>query len=353
MIAAASRRFIGRRTSGRSRRDAPTPRALARSSREDGVAVIVCAYTLRRGLDVQACVESLERQTLPPDEIVVVVDHNEELERWLATRLSGRARIVANTGERGLSSARNTGIRTTSQSIVAFIDDDAVAERDWLAHLCRALSDGGVMGAGGHSLPLWEGEPPAWFPDEFLWVVGCSYAGMARSGPARNGLGGCMAFRAEALEGVGGFDEAIGRVGLRPVGGEETELCIRVRDAWPSKRIVVVEGATLHHRVPRERQQPVYFAKRCFYEGTSKALIRRIGGRKALTTERAYATRTLPAAIFRELAVGFLHGRPLRALQRAAAIATGLALTSAGFALGSLLYLLRPPRRRSAVPLGR
>jgi GT2 family glycosyltransferase len=314
---------------------------------EAGVTVIVCAYTLERRPEVRACVESLERQTLPPTEIVIVVDHNEELAGWLATRLPEHVRIVENGGDPGLSASRNTGIGAATQPIVAFIDDDAVAEPDWLARLCAALSNSSVIGASGHSLPLWEGEPPAWFPEEFLWVVGCSYAGMTRSGSARNGLGGCMAFRAEVFERVGGFDPSIGRVGRRPVGGEETELCIRAQQRWPGKRIVVVEEATLHHRVPRERQQPAYFVRRCFHEGISKALIRRLGGHRALASEHAYATRTLPKAVLRELAAGLARRRPKLALQRGGAIVIGLAAAAAGFALESVAQLLRRPPRRS------
>jgi glucosyl-dolichyl phosphate glucuronosyltransferase len=317
------------------------------------VAVIVCAYTLARRDEVLACVESLQRQSLPPTETIVVVDYNDELGRWLAARLPEDVRVEPNTGPRGLSGARNMGIRSSSQPIVAFIDDDAVAEPGWLAHLCRALSQEDVIGAGGHSLPLWEGESPAWFPEEFLWVVGCSYGGMARNGPVRNGLGGCMAFRAEVFDRVGGFDHSVGRIGRRPVGGEETELCIRAQRGWPGTKIVVVEEATLHHRVSRERQHPAYFARRCFYEGASKALIRRLGGREALTAERSYATRTLPKAIARELAGGVRRGRMKRPLQRAGAIVVGLTLTTAGFALGSLFYLLRRPRAQQAPPIAR
>jgi glycosyltransferase involved in cell wall biosynthesis len=317
------------------------------------VAAIVCAYTLTRRLELLACVESLRRQSVPPDEIIVVVDHNQDLQRWLAGRLPDDVRVVPNTGARGLSGARNAGIQSTSRSILAFIDDDAVAEPAWLARLCRVLSDSRVIAAGGHSLPVWEGGPPAWFPDEFLWVVGCSYRGMAGSGAVRNGLGGCMAFRAEVFDRVGGFDHSVGRIGRRPVGGEETELCIRAQQGWPGARIVLVEEAILHHRVPRERQHPAYFAKRCFYEGASKALIHRLGGRDALTAERSFARKTLPKAVVRELAACVKQGgRPARCLERAGTLVTGLCLAAAGFALGSLYYLFRRPgRQRATLPV--
>ncbi len=63
--------------------------------------------------------------------------------------------------------------------VVAFLDDDAVADERWLEELIRPLDDPLVIGTGGGAaLPRWEaGEPPRFIPPEFYWVVGCSYLG--------------------------------------------------------------------------------------------------------------------------------------------------------------------------------
>ena len=169
-------------------------------------------------------------------------------------------------------------------------------------------------------------------------MVGCPFRRMARGGSVRNGLGGCMAFRADVLDRVGGFDHAVGRIGRHPAGGEETEH--RALRAWEGARIVVVDGARMHHRIPAiastRRTSPALLPR-----GRVEALIRRLGGGGALAMERSYATGTLPRAIVRELVSGLRHGRIVQGVQRAAAIAIGLSITVAGFALGSGVHLLR------------
>ncbi len=142
--------------------------------------VVVCAFASARLEQTVACVESVLSQDPPPAQIVIVVDHNDALEADLRARLPEDVEIVPNRDARGLSSARNTAIARSRGEYIAFIDDDAVAHDQWLAHLLSAFDDPAVIGAGGHARPLWAKPPPRWFPPEFLWVVGCSYTGLAR-----------------------------------------------------------------------------------------------------------------------------------------------------------------------------
>jgi len=94
----------------------------------DAVSVVVCAYTLDRWDDLERVVASVAAQTLPPLETIVVIDNNEELERRAASAFDDpRVRVVANVQSPGLSGARRTGAEHATGTILAFIDDDAVA----------------------------------------------------------------------------------------------------------------------------------------------------------------------------------------------------------------------------------
>ena len=89
----------------------------------------------------------------------------------------------------------------------------------------------------------------------------------------RNPIGSSMGFTRRALKLTGGFSTDLGRVGTHPVGAEETELAIRLRQADPSARIMLVPDAVVHHRVSPNRLAFAYYRSRCYWEGVSKALI--------------------------------------------------------------------------------
>src|SRR5947207_12226861 len=123
------------------------------------VSVIVCAFAERRWPDLLAAVDSLRAQSCPVDDVVVVIDHNPALLERATRELPG-ARAVANRHTRGLSGARNTGIETATGDILAFLDDDAVAERDWLEALLARYRDPRVIAVGGAVLPRWDDGRP-------------------------------------------------------------------------------------------------------------------------------------------------------------------------------------------------
>jgi cellulose synthase/poly-beta-1,6-N-acetylglucosamine synthase-like glycosyltransferase len=307
------------------------------------VSVIMCAYTLDRLDTIEAGLRAVLAQEPRPDEVIVVADHNDELCALIAERFP-EVKVVPNEGPPGLSAARNTGVRHATQSILVFLDDDAKPAPVWLARLTEPFDDPRVVGAGGRIEPEWVGGAPEWFPEEFLWVVGCSYKGQRVRGRVRNPLGASMAFRADLFEELGGFHLAVGRLGTVPVGAEETEFCLRVHQARPEARMVMVDGSVVWHRVPAGRQTATYFLRRCFYEGTSKAMVRQLSGPPALGVERHYATRTLPTALVRSLTDYLRLRRPIVAAKRAAAIVAGLGAAGAGYSYALASAALGSPR---------
>lgn len=296
------------------------------------VAVVVCGYTtLRLPLLLDALHEARRQADGPGDEVLLVVDHSEELLAAAAAGAPPGVRVVASTGVRGLSGARNTGAAATTAEVLVFLDDDALPRAGWLAALRERLRDPAVAVVGGAVHPRWEGgRAPRWFPAEYGWVVGCDYRGIAGDGqPIRNPIGACMAVRREALLAAGGFSSELGRVGTLPAGCEETLMGIRVRQELPGAALVRDEGFAVDHLVPAARQRVRYFLSRCFHEGRSKALVTRaVGAGAGLSTEAAYVARTLSTAVLRE--VGRSGRGDLAGLARAALVVTGLAVTVAG-----------------------
>lgn len=309
------------------------------------VSVIVAAHTLDRWDDIVAGATALAQQTVAPREVVLVVDHNRELYERARRELSG-VTVLENPRTAGASGARNTGIAHASGAVIAFVDDDARPERDWVERLLAAYDDPSVAAVGGVARPVWPERRPAHLPPELDWLVGCTYLGQPTVRSDVRNLWGCnMSVRADVLEQVGDFDEQVGRIGLIPLGNEETELCIRIGQRLPGARVVFEPTAVVHHRVTPARCEWSYLVSRSHAEGISKAVMSGVvGQRDGTSDERRYATRVLPRGVLRELRRGNLRG--------AAGIVTCLAVTTWWYVRGRLGHTSRIGAEASSTRAG-
>jgi GT2 family glycosyltransferase len=313
-----------------------------------GGSVVICAFSLERVHQTVACVESVLGQRAAPAQVLVVVDHNDTLQAMLRARLPTTVQVIANSGPRGLASARNTGVQACHYDPIVFIDDDAVANENWLETLLAAFDDPEVIGAGGHAVPRWEAHQPRWLPDELLWVVGCSYRGLPRAGAVRNPLGCNMAFRAAVFKQAGPFDPGIGRLGSRPLGCEETEFCIRAVRRLPAGKFVLVPGAEVEHAVASRRGRPGYLLRRCFYEGVSKALVCKLGDTHSLDTERDYVRRTLRERLTASTKAALTGTDAAASIGQIGAVAGALTAAGIGYFVGTVVFAVRPPAAPAA-----
>lgn len=301
------------------------------------VSVVICTYTQQRWEALLSAVASVDRQTRQALETIVVIDHNSELLERASAAL-GNVQVMASSGEPGLSGARNTGVMAARGEIIAFLDDDAIADDTWLEELTRVYDDPDVVGAGGVARPRWDGGTnPRWLPEEFYWTIGCSYRGLpTQSAPIRNPIGANMSFRRAVFAQIKGFSSGIGRVGRTPLGCEETELSIRARRAHPGGVVLYVPTACVEHLVSPERSSWRYFRSRCWAEGLSKALVtEEVGSTDALSSEWTYTLRTLPTGALLGL-LDAVRG-DLTGLRRSGAILAGLLVTVAGYLRGRLV----------------
>jgi GT2 family glycosyltransferase len=191
--------------------DVPFPRAAAWPD----VSVVVCSYNGAR--TIGQTLEGLRRLDYPRYEVIVVDDGSTD-----ATADIARAHDVRLIGgpNRGLSHARNLGWRAARADIVAYIDDDAFPDPQWLTWLTAGFARGAHGAMGGPNLP----------PPDDGDVAAC--VAEAPGGPVHVLLSdveaehvpGCnMAFRKEHLEAIGGFDERFRRA------GDDVDVCWRLR----------------------------------------------------------------------------------------------------------------------------
>lgn len=313
------------------------------------VSVVLATYTAERLAHLRDGLTALGAQTRMPDEVLLVVDNNpamvELARRELADLTTGEGgsgpalRVLPHTGSRGCGAARNTGAAASTGDVIVFLDDDATPAPEWLAELLAPLADPGVAVTGSHATPAFtDSGRPAWFPSEFNWTVGAHHDGVPQvASDVRNVWGVAMAVRAEDFAACGGFDRRFGRVGTDPLGGEETELCIRVRRGSRGRggrRVVFAPASRVRHHVPASRLTWRYFLSRCHAEGVSKALISStVGVGDSLSDETRYVTHQLPRAAARGLLEAWRGD--LTGLSRTAAIVAGLTATVSGYVRGT------------------
>jgi glycosyltransferase involved in cell wall biosynthesis len=210
----------------REREPKPSLRAL-RSAFEDvpfcsgyqwpRVSVVVCTYNGAR--TIEDCLTGISKLKYPNFETIVVNDGSTDAAPDIASRFDVR---LISTENRGLSSARNTGLAAATGDIVAYIDDDARPDPHWLSYLAWTFETTDHAGVGG----------PNFAPAGDGLIADC--VANSPGGPMEvlisdsvaEHIPGCnMAFRREALVSIGGFDP------LYRTAGDDVDVCWRLLDA--------------------------------------------------------------------------------------------------------------------------
>lgn len=104
-------------------------------------AVTVAIPTLAADQALSECLEALERQTFSNFEIIVVDNSGRG-----AVQAAGRVRVIANERNVGFGAAVNQAYRESEAEFLAVLNDDAVADPNWLAALMRAMETGPDVG---------------------------------------------------------------------------------------------------------------------------------------------------------------------------------------------------------------
>jgi glycosyltransferase involved in cell wall biosynthesis len=236
------------------------------------VSVVVCTYTMDRYDVFTEAVESALAQTYDPIEIVLVIDGNPEVYERAVDDFGGHENVVIsdNDENQGISYSRTRGAELASGEIVAFIDDDGVAEEDWIAKLVEVYEETDAIAVGGDVRPNWQGKRPDFFPEEFYWLVGCVEPGFAEDGEeVRNTYGSNISYRREEFLEVGGYDPNTGRKGDKHLQAHEAPVGIRLMEEF-GQGMVYTGDAVVHHTLFEYRGEFRWLLFRSFWQGYSK-----------------------------------------------------------------------------------
>jgi GT2 family glycosyltransferase len=178
----------------------------------------------------------------------------------------------------GSSFARNRAVDESASDYIFFIDDDAIAERDWAAELLDAMRRRDLDAACGMVLPRWSSPPPKWLGPS-LWVKLAVHDRRAiESAPTvsaerlDNYFSANVGFKRSAFTRFGKFREDLGVVGGNPISGEDTELFARILARGGAMGFA--PRAIVHHLIPPERMTLAYLRRKSFAFGMGTAFAR-------------------------------------------------------------------------------
>jgi glucosyl-dolichyl phosphate glucuronosyltransferase len=252
------------------------------------ITVAVC--TLNRGHKLTACLEALRKQTMASSEYdVFVVDNGSTDETREISRAWEREHAnfhYLHEPVTGLSRARNTALSHAATPYLAYIDDDAIPQENWLEELVRPFSlDLRPAVVGGDLDPVWEAPRPDWLIDGFLHQYSVSLCWDTGPRPITGEEWLCeanIAFEVEALAAAGGFDETLGRRGPLLLSGENFVNEIIRRGG---RCLYYTPLARASHLIPGSRLTLDWLRQRCFWGGVTKSVI-------MYEEERRFGTKT-------------------------------------------------------------
>lgn len=131
------------------------------SHNETSISVVVVTHNRQK--DIMETIKSLLNQSFTPFEIIIIDDGSSPPVKIDCKHK--KLKIIRFNKEVGLSRARNHGIKISHGDYVAFIDDDAIADKDWLKEIQEGIQTGADI-LGGPIKPMFEVAPPEWWNEE-------------------------------------------------------------------------------------------------------------------------------------------------------------------------------------------
>lgn len=242
------------------------------------ISVVICSHDVERQEKLEAAIDAVNKQSRPAHEIVFVADGAPELAETIKQQYPA-VTVVPLEENQGLTTARNIGADVATGDVVAFLDDDAVPSRYWLAELTHLYTDRDALAAGGR-LDAALDDRPLYLPREFDWLVGGTHRGFTDTDgdrdiqQVRNTFGSNLSFRRDVFQDLEGFDEDAGMEGSKLQQAAETMLCSELHDET-DERVWYSPDAVVEHDFDEDRARFPFLVRRAFWQGYSKATMQR------------------------------------------------------------------------------
>jgi len=245
--------------------------------------VTIAIPTHNRAHSLRETLDSVGALTIPDATAIecIVIDNasNDDTPSVVETAAKSSSRFPIRRvfePRQGSSFARNRAVDEAHGDIIAFIDDDAIADREWLRAMLSALKSRALDAACGMVLPRWSAPPPPWLGPRLIVKLAVhdratiESASSEQNETLQNYFSANVGFRRAAFERFGRFREDLGVVGKNPMSGEDTELFARIIAG--GGKMGFVRDAIVHHMIGPERMTAEYLRRKSFAFGFGSAI---------------------------------------------------------------------------------
>lgn len=214
------------------------------------ISVVVCTYDEPVEMFEQCLCSLLQNDMF--SEIIVVDSSTNDIIKNLCERFGYRNVCYHYMSPRGLSEARNEGIKYAQNEHIAFTDPDCIVDNKWLENLYSISQEYDAVIVGGKVLPKWLANPPYIFKKSRLaWNLYSLVDQGDSVQEVKKIVGANFMINISKFSDVEYFCADIGRIKGTLLGGEETDLCERV--ANKGLKVFYTPFALVWHQVPKER----------------------------------------------------------------------------------------------------
>ena len=207
--------------------------------------------TLNRSVEIEMCLQSFENQIERDFEIIIVDQSEDDKTRKIAEKYENLIIKYYNVSFRGLSKARNYGIKHATGNYLCLIDDDAIYSENYLLEAKKAINNHGEIVVSGKILNIEDRTTPFVKYDSKMNDKPLNAKSIVDFCPSA-----ALVIPASVVSKIGGFNERLG-VGNRFAAGEETDYLLRIFDS--GYKIFFCEDMIAYHPIKLVASlEPVY-----------------------------------------------------------------------------------------------
>lgn len=240
--------------------------------------IAICTYNRVKLL--RLCIASINSLSIPKKDFeVLVIDNNSKDETaafcsTISSQYPGlHFRYILET-QQGVGFTRTRGAKEATGEIVAYIDDDCLAEENWLSEIVRFYEEHtDAMSTGGRIIPAYLTPVADWFGKYFWGLVGNYDLGkkVFQMTGVRYPSGANMHFRKKAFEQYGYFDGQLGRSGKSLMAGEEKAMYLKLING--NEKVYYLPHVIVHHHVEGNKFDKQYVKRHSMGIGASERLM--------------------------------------------------------------------------------